>query len=916
MEFSKLKILGALLFVFQVSGLFSQQLTPPIHNYSSTEYKAASQNWDIDVDEEGIIYAANNQGLLSFDGQSWELFPLPTGSIIRSVFVYKDKIFTGSYKEFGYWKKDETGKLFYTSLIPKLGKYAMQSEEFWKILAFNGDIYFRSFGAIYKYNHKTIKPVQNVVSNKMMVYQDKLLLAVRKDGLFFLDEHNELQKLPNQEILKGEIVIDMAIEGEDLLIGTREKLYKYDGKQCVLYGDTKLLEELKRSELNHIMILKDEKLLLGTVKNGIISYDQKNKTYTIFNRNNGLQNNTVLGFVEKHGNVWLSLDNGIDRIELNSPVAFYTDDTGELGAVYDLAFYNNKMFLASNTGVYTFKDNRLEIIDGAEGHTWNLEILNDTLYVNHNKGTYHVINDELIPVETSTGSFKISKLPSSSYEYLISSYTGIRNLSQVEDSLYELDSLNFPVKNIVFENESTLWAAHPYEGLYRIGFKNNFKEIKFIDKINIPDGGNSINTDVFMINNQLAIFNGDHWFKYNSFKDSLQIFEELRPFKKHKMLLKDVNSYWFSHTENNSLRFTDFNSNNIVVAPGSLNNRLVKNYEKILKNGDSLYYIALNDGFARIDLAKFIKNLDDIYVSTPAVKGFSDLDGRYTLERNPEVPYKSSRDLNIYTSFPVSGAMGLRYRLRGEDTLSGEVNNGIINLQNLNHGDYELQLLAIGPQARIAKKSNFNFSIKPPWYLSNLMKLVYILIVLSLGVLVYWFNQLKLKKHQLLLEEKFEKEHQERLNNLEKERLMNQITLKRKELANTTMVAAKKNEMLMEIQNELNKDENSFSNQFKMKHILNKISRAIRNKDEWKVFETNFNELHEDFFKDILDSYPNLTNKDLKLCSYLKMNLTSKEIAPLMGISVRGVEVHRYRLRKKMNLDKKENLTNFLIKKF
>lgn len=916
MKFLIFKIFCVLLFVFQPNGLLSQQLTPPIHNYSSTDYKAASQNWDIDVDEDGVIYAANNQGLLRFDGQSWELFPLPNGSIIRSVFVYQEKIFTGSYKEFGYWKKDSTGKLFYTSLIPKLGKYAMQSEEFWEILAFNGDIYFRSFGAIYKYDHNTIKPVQNVVSNKMMVYKDKLLLAVRKKGLHFLDDNNELQKLPSQDVLNDEVIVDMTLQGEDLIIGTREKLFKYDGDGCTLLNDPELMEELESSELNHVMTLDDRRILLGTVKNGIINYDEANKSYIIFNRNSGLQNNTVLGFVEKHGNIWLGLDNGIDRIQIDSPVEFYTDDTGELGAVYDLAFYNNKLFLASNTGVYTFNNNKLEIIGGAEGHTWNLEIFNDTLYVNHNTGTYYLLQDKLVPVETSTGSFKISDLPYSRNEYLISSYTGIRNFSRRDDSIYNLDSLNFPVKNIVFENENTLWAAHPYEGLYRVGLKNNFKKTHFIDKINIPDGGNSINTNVFIINNQVAVFNGDQWFKYNSFKDSLFVFEELESFRKHKMLLKDVDSYWFSHTENNSLKFTNFDDKNIVVAPGNLNNRLVKNYEEILKNGDSLYYIALNDGFARIDLAKFLKNLDDVHIGKPTVKGFLDIEGRHSLDNNPEVPYKRSRDLNIYTSFPVSEAMGLRYRLRGEDTLSGEVNNGVINLQNLNHGDYELQLLAVGPQAEIAKKNSFYFSINPPWYLSNLMKLVYMLIILSLVVLVYWYNQLKLKKHQRLLEEKFEKEHQERLNNLEKERLKNQITLKRKELANTTMVAAKKNEVLMEIQNELNKDKGNFSNQFKMKHILNKINRAIKNKDEWQVFETNFNELHEDFFKDVLDSYPNFTNKDLKLCSYLKMNLTSKEIAPLMGISVRGVEVHRYRLRKKMNLNKKENLTNFLIKNF
>ena len=915
MKLSKLSLIFFFLVAIQCNRVLGQQLTPPIHNYLATSYNAASQNWDIDVDDEGLIYAANNQGLLTYDGQVWELFPLPNGSIIRSVFVHGEKIFTGSYKEFGYWKKDATGKLQYTSLIPKLGDYEMQSEEFWEILEFEGAIYFRSFGAIYKYDTYTVKPVQNVVSNKMMVYKDKLILALGKRGLYILGSDNQLETIPNQDLLQGEVVVDMAVIGEDLIIGTRDNLYRYNGKIFSALGDDNLTQELKRSELNHVLALDKHRLLLGTVKNGVINYDLKEKEYFILNRNNGLQNNTVLSFVEKYGSIWLGLDNGIARIEIDSPVNFYTDDTGELGAVYDLEFYRNELFLASNTGVYNFRDNQLEMIDGSEGHTWNLKILNDTLFVNHNSGTYYIRNNSLYPIETATGSYKIDEISYAANNYLISSYTGLRKLNRLNDSIYELDSLDFPVRNVVFENENTLWAVHPYEGIYRARLDNDFSKTHFVKRISIPDGVNSINTNVFKINNQLAIFNGNHWFKYNSFRDSLEIFEELNSFRKHKLLFKDSNSYWFSNTENNVLKFTDFN-NTIVVSPGSLGNRLVKNYEKITKNGDSLYYVALNDGFAQIDLRKFISGLNQVYVSTPKVKAFLASNGRLNLEEQPLVAFNNSRELNFYTSFPTSGAMGLRYKLIGEDTLSGPVNNGLIKLQNLKHGDYTLQLLAIGPQAKIAKKNNFSFSIQPPWYLSNTMKLVYILVFIALVASVYWFNQRKLKKHQLLLEEKFEKEHQERINNLEKERLMNEINLKRKELANSTMVAAKKNEMLMEIQSELSKDKTNFSNQFKKKHILNKINRAIKNKDEWKVFETNFNELHEDFFRDILKTYPRLTSKDLKLCSYLKMNLTSKEIAPLMGISVRGVEVHRYRLRKKMGLNKKENLTNFLIKNY
>jgi DNA-binding CsgD family transcriptional regulator len=196
------------------------------------------------------------------------------------------------------------------------------------------------------------------------------------------------------------------------------------------------------------------------------------------------------------------------------------------------------------------------------------------------------------------------------------------------------------------------------------------------------------------------------------------------------------------------------------------------------------------------------------------------------------------------------------------------------------------------------------------------MKFLYILSLVLLVVLIYYVIRIILQKQRQLLKIRYKKEHEEKVSKLEKEQLINEINLKRKELANSTMMAARKNEVLMQIQAELNKDKSKFSNQSRLKHIMNKINNAVKNDDEWQVFETNFNEVHEDFFKDLLAKYPKLSNRDLKLCAYLKMNLTSKEIAPLMGISVRGVEVHRYRLRKKIHVENSENLTNWLIANF
>ncbi|HKJ47699.1 MAG TPA: hypothetical protein VJ973_01340, partial [Christiangramia sp.] len=146
---------------------YSQELVPPIQNYSPTEYSAASQNWDIAVDEEGLVYTANNQGLLVFDGLSWELFPLESQSIIRSVYPHNDRIYTGSYQEFGYWETTSNGCMNYISLTPLLEEFGMHSDEFWEITFFNDAIYFRSFGAIYKYKDDKISKVEDVVSTAL-----------------------------------------------------------------------------------------------------------------------------------------------------------------------------------------------------------------------------------------------------------------------------------------------------------------------------------------------------------------------------------------------------------------------------------------------------------------------------------------------------------------------------------------------------------------------------------------------------------------------------------------------------------------------------------------------------------------------------------------------------------------------------
>ena len=128
------------------------------------------------------------------------------------------------------------------------------------------------------------------------------------------------------------------------------------------------------------------------------------------------------------------------------------------------------------------------------------------------------------------------------------------------------------------------------------------------------------------------------------------------------------------------------------------------------------------------------------------------------------------------------------------------------------------------------------------------------------------------------------------------------------------MSVAKKNELILELQDLMVLNKDAFQNKQRYRSLTKKLDGSINENEDWKNFEVNFKELHDDFFDNLLQQFPKLTPKDLKLCAYLKMNLSSKEIAPLMAISIRGVEIHRYRLRKKLGIDSSQNLSNFLIK--
>lgn len=899
-------------------GLWSQALLPPIQNYKIFEYKAASKNWGLSCDEDGELYVANNMGLLHYNGEEWTLYKLPHNTTIRSVASIGDRIYTGSYEEFGYWTKNSVGRLEYTSLTHFIRDHVFTSEEFWQIVPFKNAILFRSFSGIYEYKDNTISVVDPpMVVSYMQLFQDKALVAAGHEKLYWLTD-GELVLLGNQEVLDDKIVIDMDIIPEGLLIGT-----KLNGCYILNNGELRPFEpgindELKQYQLNQVLILSNGKIAFGTIKNGVYIYDPLTDTYLVLNRETGVQNNTILSMLQVRDHLWLGLDNGIDRVQLDNPLTYYTDYSGVIGTVYDLAFHKGILYVGSNTGVYYFRGDQLNFVEGSQGHVWDLEVIDGDLFCGHNSGTFRIEGGKLELVSNISGGYQVVRIPEGGPSFLQGTYTGIAKYDRDSKGQWHskpVSGFPFPVKYLCFEDPETLWVAHPYKGFYRVRLNREKDSVVSREDFSSQALPSIYNIKLYNIKNQIVLLSEGKWYKYDPILRTIGEFEEFRQYRSMDMIYYDDAYFWFADTDGSKeVIQTDLKSNNFVLAGKQFQERLAPESVKIIQQNDSIYYFTLIDGFAKLNLFEFRKQLENLELYRPVLGGFRDEEMAYSLtDLSFRIPYNRAQDLQIKVSSAKQVQPRYYYELRGAVLMTAYTDDGTFHFQNLPFGSYDLRVTTVSKVNERSEPLTLSFQIMAPWYLSAWSVIAYILILVALLLYIRWVNRKKLeRKHQAHIVE-FQREQEEHLALIEKEKLAKEIKLKQIELTSSTMNLARKNELILELKNLLLVNKDKFQNQQRYRVFLKKLNRSVDDAEDWKRFEINFKELHEDFFDTLLDRYPNLTSKDLKLCAYLKMNLASKEIAPLMGITNRGVEIHRYRLRKKLGIETSQNISNFLI---
>ncbi len=936
---------------------------PDVINYPKLSYGAGLQNWDIRQDRNGIIYIANNEGLLSFDGNYWRLYPLPNKTIVHSVEIGTDnRIYAGGQDEIGYYAPGENGKLAYTSLTGLIPAKDKSFGDVWDIASYNKDLFFRTPNKIFKFTNRAFR-VYNAPSewSFMGMCNGRLFAHDYQKGLFIFENEgwfplSQALTLPP----KDPITAILPLGGDSAMVTTlKNGLFILSGAGLAkLNTPNNALFEKER--IYAATKVNKEWIALATNNSGIYIVDRQGQIIQSFSKTEGLQNNNVLSiFLDKDSNLWLGLNNGIDFIAYNSAIKHLSpypqDGSGYTAIIQDGHLYagtSNGLFSVplQHTEDLSFSKGNFSLVQNTRGQTWGLAAINGKLLLGHHEGAFMVANNKAVPVSGNRGHWNFLSLSDvyPSPRIISGSYGGL--------SFFDFNGREFTVsadipgfsessRFIAMDNADNIWVSHPYHGLYKImpGSEKQYTWKLYTDKEGLPS---KLDNHIYKVKNEVLAATVKGVYVYdpatNRFHPSTHYKKVFGEMGLRYLREDQAGNIWFVHDK--MLGVADYSSKEpaIIYLP-ELNNKLLSGFEFVYPVNEKNIFVGGEKGFFHINYEKYkqtaVRFQTDVRTVRIVSKQDSLLFGGYfdnvnepQLQQKSGVPSIASKWRTILfeysaTMFGQQSNLEYSHRLKGFDAGWSEwTKKTEKEYNNLPAGTYSFEVKARNNLGSESEAGIYTFNILPPWYQTTWAWMVYFVLIIASFYLIYKWQRKKFLVQQARHEEEQKKQqylHQLELNKTESElvalrneKLQSEINYKNSELATSAMHLVQKGELLTKLKGELTQVIKGVDNPqviSEMKKLVKVLSEDDKMDKDWEHFAQHFDKVHSDFVVALKEKHPGITANELKLCAYLRMNLSSKEIAQLMNTSVRAVETTRYRLRKKLGIPSQTNLFDYLI---
>ncbi len=932
--------------VWSQSNLNFEENIPLKKRIEATDYNGGIQNWAIDQNKEGLLYVANNEGLLEFDGKEWQIYPTSALSKLRALKVDKtNKIYVGGQGQIGYFENINS-KLVYQSLLELLPKEQRDIAETWNIIELNQEIYFNTESQIFVYNGKDITTLKlpGRLQHAFKI-ENKIVAQFYQMGLFELKNKTFISIESPKNL--PELISILPQEKGYYYLSSSGQLFAHNGSETkpVALG-------FELGSVNAGIKLHSGNYAIGTQNNGLFILNQDLTIKHHLTKNRGLTNRTVRSIYEDNfQNLWIGLNNGIEYLEFSLPFSLINEESGVEGTGYNAAKFNKSIYLGTTNGVFTHNPKKLnytnsqyELIPGSSGQAYNFSIVDNTLICNHHNGAFKIENNSL-ELFHDMGSWKF--IPTSNQDLIIGGdYHGI-SIFQDENGQWtkigSISDLNESSRIMEFENDSILWMTHGSKGAYRILLNEERNDQKKIEHYGVDAGfPSNFLISVYNLNNKLIFTSERGIFDFNKEKNT---FTENNFFNKwlgkshiseiasnHKILGNTL--YYIQEKKVGRLTEETFgNFKNETNLFNRINKFLNDDLPNISILDDQHVLIGAKEGFINYnpkqefaiqkDFRVLIRGID-ITTSADSIASYN-----AAFMQNREIEDKRSIKFS-YAAPYFDGYDDLKYsyRLTPQSSQWSEwVATGEKEYTHLPAGNYTFEVKALNIYGIESEVATIPFKVMPPWYLSSLAVSFYILLGLLALTLIPFIQSKKHKTEKTILSESKERalkvkdsqidqiteSSKKEINKLLNEKLKSEINHKNGQLTSVTLNLIDKNEFMVDVRKKLETTLKQGGTKEELKRIIKTIDKNITDNDSWDQFSYHFDQVHGDYLKKLSSYSIKLSPQEIKLAAFLRLNMSSKEISKLMNISVRGVELARYRLRKKLKLERDQNLVEYLI---
>jgi signal transduction histidine kinase/DNA-binding response OmpR family regulator len=774
-------ILGVLVFglFFSISSNLHSEDTgcKYFKNYGYRDYEHQPQNWGIVQAKNGIIYVANQGGVLEFDGVSWRVIKVPDYNTVRSLAIdKKGTIYIGGQDKIGYLEPDTNGSLEYKSLLDHLDESKKNFGNVWNTHATKEGIYFRTTKFLFRWDSRQIKvwePDNRIYGSYSC--NGELLFFQAKVGLTKMVSDLPLSIPGGKEFAATKkVFMIVPYDSRRLLIGTRPQgFFIHDGKTMAPFP-TGADDYLNEKQVYHGIRLSSGDFALATLHGGLVIMSPKGRLKYIFDKTSGLQDENIkYVFEDIQGNLWLALNNGISRIEYKSPFFLYPDLPG---LVQSVVRHHNALYAGTSQGLFVLssQSKTFHPVTGMSGNCWSLLSSEDSILAATSQGVFQVKKNFKRKV-IKDQSFVL--LPSQHYSgrTWCGTNSGLVVLTQkpaalpdqwMEELRYK--TINQNIRSIAEEKSGNLWLVTSTGRVLRVEFPVDIHQ-PVVTRYDISGGRvyyNAVAAGHVMFAAETGIIRYDE--NKKSFIPDQTIGDEFSDGSKPVFrILEDKNKHIWLHSQ----------SRNFQAIPG-LKGAFTINYKPFRRIPDTnqvnaIYpdpdkktiWFAGNDGLIRYDTrTKKNYRLDfSTLIRRVFVNGNLIFDGnRYKTDSTPKrfipmINYKERKNFHFEFAAPFFEAeteTQYRFFLEGHDEhWSDWQSESTKDFTTLDAGLYTFRVQAKNVYEHEGKEAEFRFRILPPWYITWWAFLFYgIVFILVMFFIVKWRSG-KLEREKQRLEQ-------------------------------------------------------------------------------------------------------------------------------------------------------------------